>query len=203
MGGESVPLTGLLSSDKFKELEDIAQRNGKTVGEMIALGVKAGVITEEQGLLLRIQYMAYKLISTIKIVLGIGSPSTVFLAIGRDIILGLALGMASMQGYLQSILSAILSQLYTFMYSVQAIVTQVQTQIAAIQTLATAIATTATTAITGILGVLGGTAPATTMTTSYYQPTYSPVFYGPQPATTYQQERQVYQQYLLAQHAVG
>ncbi len=203
LGGESVPLTDFLSPDKFKDLEDIAQRNGKTVGEMITLGVKAGVITEEQGLLLRIQYMAYKLVSTVKTVLGVGSPSTVFMAIGRDIVLGLALGMASMQGYLQSVLSAILSQLYTFMYSVQAIVTQVQAQIAAIQTLATAIATTATTAITGIFGVLGGTAPATTATTSYYQPTYAPVFYGPQPATTYQQERQVYQQYLLAQHAVG
>lgn len=203
LGGESVPLTDFLSPDKFKDLEDIAQRNGKTVGEMITLGVKAGVITEEQGLLLRIQYMAYKLVSTVKTVLGVGSPSTVFMAIGRDIVLGLALGMASMQGYLQSILSAILSQLYTFMYSVQAIVTQVQAQIAALQTLATAIATTATTAITGIFGVLGGTAPATTTTTSYYQPTYSPVFYGPQPAATYQQERQIYQQYLLAQHAVG
>lgn len=144
-------------------------------------------------------------VSRFKAVLGIYSPSAVFMNIGRGIMLGLIQGISSMRDYLQSVLNSVLAQLLVFSSSVGLISSQIQAQITAIQTLAAALVATTRTAITGIMGVLGGTAPvgAPITTTTTYQQTYNPVFYGPQPAATYMQERSVYQQYLLAQQAVG
>lgn len=108
-GGLYEIVTGVGASIK-KTFTDLAE-TWKTIGSDIVNGIGAGITAAKDTLIEKAKSLADSLPGWVKQVLGISSPSKVFMEIGRDIVAGLIVGIEDATGELKSVVNALFGNL--------------------------------------------------------------------------------------------